>query len=1096
MKLKYIYLLIALLLSGTGIINAQTQQILSGTVTEITGKEKVPLIGVNVSIVNAQNRTLTGAVTNLDGQYNVPIPAGEKNLTVVFSYIGMKTTKIKYTGQKQYDVQMEAEGAILDQVTVYAQRVDRNSEGISQDELISATQKIDMEKLVMTTPVTSIEEVLQGQLGGVDIVMGSGDPGTRSTINIRGQGTLNASSDPLIVIDGVPYTEDVDANFEFSTANEEDLGAMLNLSPADIESVEVLKDASATAIWGTKGANGVLVIKTKQGKVGKTRFSFTSKLSTKNEAKTIPMLNGDEYTALMQEAIWNSARYVGLSNSAAYLRLLFDTPEIGYSPDWKYFNEYNQNTDWLSEIVQTGYTVENNFSMSGGGEKATYRLSTGLVNDEGTTIGTALQRFNASATINYQFSNKLRFGADFAYTESNQDSNWASTARGEAFGKMPNKSPYAIDAATGERLDDYFVYQGLLWEGAFSSNAEGSNASNYNPVAMVNEATKETNQRVTKMTLRVAEFKLLPELTYSAYASIGLTTTKVDKFLPQVVTAVAWTSQYANQGYKSYSEGLSISTENRLNFRKTWNEKHQLIANAIYRTSQSTGSRYESSSSGMASSSMADPTVSANVLRINSGESEGRSLGFTGLINYSFENRYVAHASISAESNSAMGRDKRMGYFPGVGLAWNIHNEPFLETIHRDWLDNMKFRFGIGQSGRAPKGNSIYLGAFAATDNYMTMPSIAPKRMQLDNLQWEVQTEYNYGLDMSFWKGRLRLTGDYYIKYTDELLRQNLSIPSSTGYASVLWYNSGRMKNYGWEARADVRIWEGQGWTISGNVNFSRNRNIIQEMPVNMREESGVAEGDADMKNGQYAFKNIVGNPSGSFYGYRSLGVYADKESTYARDKKGNVMNDINGNPIIMKNGIYNVAPGDAKYEDINHDGVINKYDMVYLGNSNPLVSGGGGLSVRYKQFSLNTLFHYRIGQSVVNMARMNNESMTGKRNQSTAVLRRWKNEGDITDIPRALYGQGLNYLGSDRFIEDGSFVRLKSVSLSYNFPKRILNRVGVNGLNVFVTGYNLFTWTNYTGQDPEVKVKSGLAQDGATTPVSRRFAFGLNLSF
>ncbi|MDL2243852.1 carboxypeptidase-like regulatory domain-containing protein, partial [Bacteroidales bacterium OttesenSCG-928-J19] len=233
MKLKYIYLLIALLLSGTGIINAQTQQILSGTVTEITGKEKVPLIGVNVSIVNAQNRTLTGAVTNLDGQYNVPIPAGEKNLTVVFSYIGMKTTKIKYTGQKQYDVQMEAEGAILDQVTVYAQRVDRNSEGISQDELISATQKIDMEKLVMTTPVTSIEEVLQGQLGGVDIVMGSGDPGTRSTINIRGQGTLNASSDPLIVIDGVPYTEDVDANFEFSTANEEDLGAMLNLSPAD-----------------------------------------------------------------------------------------------------------------------------------------------------------------------------------------------------------------------------------------------------------------------------------------------------------------------------------------------------------------------------------------------------------------------------------------------------------------------------------------------------------------------------------------------------------------------------------------------------------------------------------------------------------------------------------------------------------------------------------------------------------------------------------------------------------------------------------------------------------------------------------------------
>ena len=349
---KVFYTLVAIFLSCSIEMAGQVQKVISGTVTELFGKTAEPLVCVNVNLVNNQNRSLGGGITNLNGQYNVKVPEGEKDLTIVYSYIGMKTKRIKYTGQTLLNVTLESESMAVDEVVVSARRLNRNDLGISDKEMVSATQKVDMEKLIAAAPVVSIEEALQGQLGGVDIVLG-GDPGSRSAIRIRGTSTLNASSDPLIVIDGVPYPTEISDDFNFSTATEEDLGALLNISPNDIASVEVLKDASATAIWGTQGANGVLVIKTKQGTVGKTRFSFSSKWTMKEDPSTIPMLNGKEYTSLMQESIWNSAKYIGLNNPGnKYLNMLSDAPAIGDNPDWRYYDEYNQNTNWLDYVRQ------------------------------------------------------------------------------------------------------------------------------------------------------------------------------------------------------------------------------------------------------------------------------------------------------------------------------------------------------------------------------------------------------------------------------------------------------------------------------------------------------------------------------------------------------------------------------------------------------------------------------------------------------------------------------------------------------------------------------------------------------------------------
>lgn len=1089
MKLIKYTFIIFLLLCAKDVLSQE--QIVTGRITEIIGGKVEPMVGVNVNIMNAQNRSIGGVASDLDGMYRLRVPRDEGEVRLVYSFIGMQTQTIRYTGQTTLDVRMESSDAVLDEIVISAQAIERNDMGISRREMVAATQKIDMDDIVSQTPVVSVEEALQGRLGGVDIVMGGGDPGARSSIRIRGTNTLNSSSEPLIVIDGIPYSTEISEDFDFSTANNEDLGALINIAPTDIESIEVLKDVAATAIWGTQGANGVLLITTKRGSAGKTNFSFSSKLTSRIEPKTIPMLNSSEYTALMQEAIWNSANYIGMNNpSNTYLRLLYDTPEIGYEPNWTYFNEFNQDTDWLSEIRRNGLIWDNNFSMGGGGDRATYRLSLGHLTDKGTTIGTSLERLNTALNITYQFSNKLRFIADVTYSQTDRDNHWATTVRTEAFRKMPNKSPYWIDKTTGERTSQYFSYQTADFEGEFKTDNKRK-ASNYNPVAMARESMDKSLQSESKLSFRM-EYNIIPGLNYNGWASINMRTLKNRQFLPQVVTGVVWTNRYANQSTDGTSDQMDLQTENKLIFIKNWDRKHNLVATGVFRTSQSQKSSYSSTTSGNASSGLSDPIVGSTVEGIGSGESEIRKISGIGLLNYTLLDRYVAQFTLTMEGNSAMGRSNRMGYFPTLGLSWNMQNEPFLENTE-EWLDESKLRFSMGQSGRSPSGASLYLGAFGTLGEYMDMSAVYPIRIQLDKLKWETSTEYNIGWDVGLYRNKLRFTFDYYQKHVSDLLQTDVDIPSSTGYAELKYFNSGKLTNIGWEFRTDAVLYDKNDWRIGAYINLSRNINKIIELPSNMRQES------YSFDNGNYATRVEEGLPLGSFFGYRYHGVYQNHESTYARDKDGNIMNDVAGNPIVMKNGTATVYPGDAMYEDINHDGVINEFDIVYLGNFMPVVTAGSGVTVRYKQLTLNAFFHGRFGQKIINATRLANESMYTNNNQSKAVLRRWRNEGDDTDIPRALYNEGFNFLGSDRFVEDASFVRLKTLSLSYAIPRRISQRWGFNNMNLFVTGYDLFTWTKYTGQDPEVSIPSKanqIAQDNANTPASIRLSCGINLNF
>ncbi|MDD4770273.1 MAG: TonB-dependent receptor [Bacteroidales bacterium] len=1075
------YFMVAMVLLLAADVSAQNI-ILSGRVTERFGGSIEPIYSANVVVVNKQNRYLNGVITDLDGNYNISVPADEEGLRIRISYIGMKTQTFPFTGQRRLDVLLEEDTQTLTDVVITEKRIERDGMGVSRREQTSATQKLDMEEIISNVPVSTIEEALQGQLGGVDIVLG-GDPGARSAIRIRGTNSLSASSEPLIVIDGIPYSTDISDDFSFATANEEDFGALLNIAPSDIASIEVLKDASATAIYGTKGSNGVLLITTKKGSKGRTNFTFSSKYTAKFEPASIPLLNGSQYVAMVQDALWNTANAKGLASASNELDLLFNTYEINYDPSWQFFDEYNVDTDWLELVRQTAITSDNNFSLSGGGDKATYRFSLGYLNEQGTTIGTNLDRLTTKLNINYDFSERLRVTADFGFTQSDRAANYLNV-RSEAMTKMPNKSPYYLDDVTGQTTDMYFSRQEDDFQGAFNGS------SHYNPLAMANESYNNTMQREEKISFNI-QYRFPFNLTYQGYVAMNMRTTRNNKFLPQIATGVLWTSSNANRSTDAVSDNFVLQSENKLLYNKTFDEVHSLIATGLFRTSQSQSFSYTSSTSGNASPELSDPTVGSVVAGIGSGLSESRSVSSIAQAIYTYDDRYVLKGTVNMEGNSAMGKSNRFGTFPSFGLAWNAEEESFVEDLF--WLDEAKARVSLGWSGNAPSGSALYLGAYQSLGSYMDMPAIYPVRIQLDKLKWETSREWNYGVDMRLFQNKLGFTVDYYSKYTYDLLLSNVSIPATTGYSTIKYFNSGEMSNRGWEFRTDYEIFKNKDWRVAANFNISRNNNKVEKLPENMNEENYT------FGNGNYAVRIVEGDPIGSFYGYRYNGVYQNTEDTYALDAEGNVMYDYNGDIIGMKNGTLSVYPGDAKYEDINKDGVINEYDIVYLGNANPILIGGGGFTVKYKQLSLTTFFYGRYGQKVINSARMSLENMYGTNNQSTAVLKRWRNEGDDTDIPRALYGMGYNYLGSDRFVEDASFMRLKTLSLSYAVPSTLLKQVGINSLSVFCTGYDLFTWTNYTGQDPEVSLPSSatsLVKDNATTPVSRRVSLGFNLNF
>jgi TonB-linked SusC/RagA family outer membrane protein len=1038
--------------------------IITGTVRDGL---KDPLPGVNIVEVDANGRFVSGSTTDFNGNFSLRVSSDKAKVQV--SFIGFKSHVFIVGNKTRYDIVLEDESLGLDEVLITAERM--GSDGVTSiRDRATAVSRLEFED-IKVAQTTTVEEMLQGRIGNVDITSVSGDPGAGLNIRIRGTASLNASNEPLIVVNGIPYTTSVPSGFDFASADIDKFGSLIDVSPDDIESIEVLKDAASTAMYGTKASNGVLMIKTKRGVKSKPIFEYSMKFTGAKQPNAIPMLDGAGYARLIKEAHFN--------NDAG----TFQSLEIDFDPTWDQYHNFAQNTDWIQEVTQIGYTTDQNFSVRGGGDKSRYKMSLGYIDEQGTTIETGLKKINISTSLDYDLSSKLSLQTDIMFTRYEQDAN-IGDIRGLAYRKMPNMAVYELDTA-GNQLDSYFTPIETI---------QGQGNSMFNPVAQARLGFNKTLSDNTRAGF-VLRYRILPNLVYSGSITFDIFDRKTFSFLPYEAVGYQYNSDATNRSTETYNKTVNLSANNRLVYNPKLEGGHELTILGLLETTSSNSRGFSKQSSRSGSPYLQDVYGDARLSSFGASSSTSRNLGTFVSGNYKYLDKYIFTAGVRYEGNSKLSRVSRWGFFPMTSMAWRVSEEPFMQSLR--FINDLRIRGSWGLSGNMPSGNYLYYSTYSASSNfaYMGVSGVRPDGIELTSLKWETIEQYSPGITFFGFKNRLNIEFDVYTKRTRDLYLNNSRIPSTSGY-STLSQNGGEMLNKGWEFMLDAKVVQNKNLNISFNFNMSHNENVVLSLPENYTLEVGNM-----LANGNYRVKIEPGVPVGGFYGYIYDGVYATSDDVVVKDRNNQPVYDIDGREVlIMRHGSgYEFEAGDAKYRDTNYDGVIDELDIVLLGDYNPNIMGGIGPRIQYKNVTFNCFFYYRLGQDIVNQTSMNIEKMYNHDNQSRATNWRWRSPGDETDVPRALYNKGYNWLGSSRFVEDASFIRLKTVSLSYNFGKKACQKLNITDMRAYVTAYNLFTWTNYSGQDPEVGIPGNpqaLASDNSRTPPSRRVTLGLNIKF
>lgn len=1057
---------------------------------KVLDKQKNPIQGVTVAEVDADERTVKATTTDVDGNFAIRISSKKNKLS--FSYIGYKTVNQPINDRTTFSINMENSANDLGEVVIVAQRkTDNGLVSIPERSLTTAVTKInakDMEEM----QAASIDQALQGRLPGVDITAASGDPGAGMQIRIRGTSSINSSTDPLIVVDGMPYETQIPSDFNFGTADELGYASLLNIAPSDIRDITILKDAAATAIWGSRAANGVLVITTKRGTIGKPTITYTFKGSVTKQPESIPMLTGDQFSTLIPEEYMNRS---GLPLNTQTVK------EFQYDPNDPYwYYNYGNNTNWVDAVSRIGHAQDHNISMNGGGERAKYYASLGYLNNVGTTLGTALTRISTRINLDYTVSDRIRFRTDLSFSRTDNNRNYVNSSdnsdgiRNIAYIKMPNMGVYEYDEF-GNQTPNYF---------SPASNIQGQYPRTYNPVAMALAARNNiiTDRVTPHFNLQYDIIKDVFLTTFDVQFDINNTKNKT--FLPQIATGRPYTETVVNRAYDGDIDVFNVTTKTNFVYTPHFkNDKHSLISYLSLYTYDNKSVSQEALTSNTASSELQDPSIPSRTqnqeLRLVAGSAQTRNIAATISGQYSYLDKYIINLGLRGEGHSRFGPAHRYGMFPSISTRYRLSAEPFMQRFKKH-LDDLSIRASYGQSGNAPKRDYTFYNVYGNFGwSYLGQGGVYPSNMELQNLTWETIVGQNLGFNLVMYNNRINLDAEIYKNRTKNLFFNGLQISSFTGFNSVDM-NVGTMDNQGFEIGLNTTPYRSKTWTVDFNFNIARNINIIREIS----DFYPTTKGDLTV-NGQYQTFLQINNPFGSFYGFKYAGVYKDKDATIARDEKGAPIIGPNGQTVYMRFNYpgtdYIFQPGDAMYEDINHDGNINYMDVVYLGNSNPQYTGGFGGSITYKSnLKLTAFFNYRYKYDVVNGTKMTTTNMYGYDNQSTAVLRRWRKDGDVTDIPRALYGAGYNWLGSDRYVEDASFLRFRTLTLRYTLPRAMVTKWRVKNLSAYVTVENLFTWTNYTGQDPEVSLRGSdpfrVAIDYSMTPPVKMFTIGLTGSF
>ncbi len=1071
-KIKSAIILVVTIFSFIS-VSAQQKTILRGRV--IDKADNTTIIGANIVEYDKEDRVVNGTITNVNGDFVLQM--NDPSNTVRVSVIGYKAKEIPVDPSKSIMVEMESSDVALGEVTVTAEAKSSNSlTNLEERDKTSSSVKVDLMDM-QDAGVVSAADALQGKVSGLDIISASGDPGSGSQLVIRGLSSMG-NNQPLIVIDGIPQFK-VESSFDLSSADTEDISNLINIALQDIKSIEVLKDAASTAIYGSRGADGVLLIETNKGRMGKVQFDYQYKYSLNAQPPAIPMLSGDEYIMLQLEE-WHNSRGV-----------FQIPPEIAYDRDYVDFYNYSANTDWLKEITQNGITHDNYFSVSGGGEKTRYYTSFSYVDEGGTTINTSAKRFQTRVNLDYFLSRKLVFQVKFAYRSNGTERNLKISDRNireMAYIKAPNMSIWEYDA-NGNPTGEYFTP---------INSYQGDGVTYFNPVAVAKLGRNDRQENALENTF-VLQYRFNDWITYRETISFQYAGTKEKNYLPYNAIGQDWLGWQINKAEEGNSLNQSIRTETQVAFSNPFeSDRHELSGAFTWITNQQGYEWMNIQSNRTPSTDIKDPAVDAQINWIGTGSGEDRLVSGAGNVNYKFLDRYLFTGNLRADAHSSFGQNNRWGLFKGLSFGWRFSDEPFLNSL--DFLGESMLRVSWGVAGRQPGDPYARFATYESTSSgsYIVNPAIAPSSIQLNNLMWENITSFDVGAELNLFDDRVYMEADFYQKVTNDILFGDYKIPYSSGYDKLKFLNGGQLSNYGWELMADFKIIRTRDWLWGVNFNTSQNINTFNKLPDNFNTEQSTSIG-----NGQYPLRVVEGEPIGSFFGFRYKGVYASDADAIAKDADGNILRDGEGRPIPMQYiDTYTFKGGDPIYEDINKDGKIDLNDVVYIGDSNPNFIGGFGTTVKYKNFNLSVAFHYRVGFDIVNMIALQTEGMNNRDNQSKAVLSRWRVQGqdEVGMLPRAYLNHPANNLGSDRYVEAGDYLRLNNLKLSYMLPQKICNKIGVRKANFALSARKLYTFTNYSGQDPEIGQDASnpfwIGVDYARTPPPKMITLSVGLGF
>lgn len=1124
MKTLRYYISTCLLLVST-LATAQISRI-SGTVND----EFDVMPGVNVVEIDASNRMVNATVTDMNGNFVLPIKSAKNK--VKFSFMGYKA-QVLPINKTVFKVTLEENTKTMKEVVKVAPKQLKTSGlAIPEREVSFSAQSLSAKEFE-GLGITSVDEALQGRIAGLDIVANSGDLGAGTSMRLRGASTVSTltSNEPLIVVNGNVWNVDL-SDFDTATANDEKFAQLLNVNTEDIEDIKVLKDAAATAIWGSQGANGVIEITTKRGKRGAPQVSYSVKMTMTHQPQGIKLLNGDQYTMLLKEAYFNPQQNTFIGN----------VQELNYNENDSEFLMFNKNTDWVDLVKQNGLRQNHYISVTGGGEKATFRISGGYDHETGTVIEQKLNRFSTRMALDYYVNNRIKILSNFSLTYTKNNRNYENLLS-IAYTKMPNLSPYRYerDAAgneynTGEYyiIPEYaFTNHGQLTTDQSNNFSDQRNCHNLLAVAKYAKNQQTTYDISPELEL---QYKLLGlddeshQLTYNGRVVMNVYNDYTDQSFPRSLLS---TNYYNNGSAYNYSrKNLAFTTTHTLTFVPHFkNEDHTLRMLGRFQlvsgSSSSQGTDVNRLPNGIES-----VTGGAIVKGMSSAFTEWRSLYYTLSAHYAFKERYILAFTMRADATTKFGPRSRWGIFPALSAKWIIVDEPWMKVVREKLkMNQFAVRPGWGLVGNQPTSDYLYMNMYSPSSTYLDVRSMNPSGLKLTNFHWENIYSWNLGIDLGFFDDRLKFIVDLYSRNTKDMLMDNVGIPSSNGYSGLRYKNVGNMKNQGWEVQVmgDRLLKKGKFYT-DVYVNFADNRNVITKMDPLVLKSLNIdwVEGNRNVLQ-----RVQVNNPFGSIYGFRSKGVYQYNYNT-ARDlaradqangtnvlqeyinagrtypiaigESGQYVKDANGDPVQMRfcyktesNSGYYFKGGDAIYEDINHDGNINQLDIVYLGNSLPRLTGGFGFTLHYDRLALRANFNYRIDYDIFNLARLDMESMVSNNNQSQAVNYRWRKEGDQTSIPRAMFGANSNYntLISDRFVEDGTFLRLNYLQVSYSVDPKLLKKAHMKQLSLYASANNLFCLTKYSGVDPEISYGGyGVSTDGGQTPRSKSYTVGLTIGF